>query len=96
MHDIMVVTQELEFEKVEKSKQCTSSAPPKAPSAVAEKVALDDAVVVVDDASIDDEAIAALRWASNLTEDANVINLIHSLPQGIVLEQSFWVVSEID
>ena len=35
----------------------------------------------------DEETVAALRWSSKLTQDANVLNLIQSLPIGVIEEQ---------
>ena len=91
MHDIMAVTQEVNPDDVDKAKLCNQShlrfPPPEAPApAVADKTVVEDAMVLVDDA-VDQETIAAIRWASKLTEDANVLSLIQSLPKGIIEEQ---------
>ena len=90
MHDIMAVTQEVDSDDVKKCKLLKQSnlplAPPAAPSAaVADQVASDDAIVSLDDAMNadplpDEETVAALRWSSKLTQDANVLSLIQSLP----------------
>ena len=90
MHDIMAVTQEVDSDDVKKCKLLKQSnlplAPPAAPSAaVADQVASEDAIVSRDDAMHadplpDEETVAALRWSSKLTQDANVLSLIQSLP----------------
>ena len=93
IHDIMLATQELDPGDVDKAKLCNSKLSldaPEAPStAVADKgdKAVEDAMVLVDAATVDEETIAAMRWASKLTEDANVLNLIHSLPKAVIEEQ---------
>ena len=51
---------------------------PGAPSAaVADKV--EDAMVLFADATVDDETFTGMRWATKLTIDEDVLNLIHSL-----------------
>ena len=88
MHDIMAVTQEVDSDDVKKCKLLKQSnlplAPPAAPSA-AVAVVSDDAIVSLDDAMNadplpDEETVAALRWSSKLTQGANVLSLIQSLP----------------
>ena len=91
IHNIMVATQELDPGDVDKAKLCNKSsqlslAAPDAPSAaVADKV--EDAMVLVADATVDDETFAAMRWATKLTIDDHVLNLIHSLPKAVIDEQ---------
>ena len=89
IHDIMVATQELDPGDVEKAKLCNSQlslAAPEAPSAaVADKN--EDAIVLVAEATVDEETFAAMRWASKLTIDDHVLNLIHSLPKAVIDEQ---------
>ena len=97
MHDIMAVTQEVDSDDVKKCKLLKQSnlplAPPAAPAAaVADQVASEDAIVPLDDAMNADplpdaETIAAIRWSSKLTADANVLSLIQSLPKGVIDEQ---------
>ena len=97
MHDIMAVTQEVDVKDVEKCKLIPKSnlplAAPAAPSAaVADQVASEGAIVPLGgamnaDPLPDAETIAAMRWSSKLTEDANVLSLIQSLPKCVIDEQ---------
>jgi hypothetical protein len=88
MHDIMVACQELGAKAAaELASECTLSLalPVDPPSAVAEpaKEPTDQTA----ERTVDEETFAALRWASGLDQDANVLSLIRALPNEIVEEQ---------
>ena len=88
MHDIMVTCQELQAEDLTlyRSGETKILAVPTAPApAVAEPAyQLADPKDVV---TPDEETFAAMRWASKLEHDANVLSLLRSLPKEIVEEQ---------
>ena len=92
MHDAMVVLQELEEEDVSAYRSGVAqivtapiAAPIAAPVAVAE--AVEQSAIDEDIGKPDEESFAAMRWASKLDDDANVLSLLRSLPKQIVEEQ---------
>ena len=92
MHDAMVVLQELEEKDVLAYRSDVAqivtapiAAPIAAPVAVAE--AVDQSAIDEDVEKTDEESFAAMRWASKLDDDANVMSLLRSLPKQIVEEQ---------
>jgi hypothetical protein len=88
MHDVMASLQELRLEDVRiySSGGTQIVAAPIAPAAAvaepADESAIDENVV-----KPDEETFAAMRWASKLGDDANVLCLLRSLPKQIVEEQ---------
>jgi len=89
MHTIMASCQELNTKDVELSSvdsQCTRVlvAPP---SAVADPADVADPGAEEQITTPDAETFAAVRWASCLGDDSNVLNLIRSLPRTVVEEQ---------
>ena len=98
MLELLVAAQELEQKDVElcRSRLTPASPPPLPPPREAEAVVADTPAVAAapaapdaDDApaAVDDETMAALRWASNLHHDAGVLALARNLPPEIVAEQ---------
>ena len=92
MHDAMVVLQELELEDVRAYRSGVAqivtapiAAPIAAPVAVA--AAVEQSATDEDIGKPDEESFAAMRWASKLDDDANVLSLLRSLPKQIVEEQ---------
>ena len=94
--DLLVAAQELDFEDVQ---LCCSdgslsavAALPMAPApAVADPPAIAEEAVAPQEEheleAVPDETLDAMRWASNLDRDANVLALIRSLPPQIIEEQ---------
>ena len=98
MLELLVAAQELEQKDVElcRSRLTPASPPPLPPPREAEAVVADTPAVAAapaapdaDDApaAVDDETMAALRWASKLHHDAGVLALARNLPPEIVAEQ---------
>ena len=93
MHDVMVVLQELELVDVRAYRSGGGAQMVAAPSA-APMTALVAAAEPVDKSAIDEdlgkpdeESFAAMRWASKLNDDVNVLSLLRCLPKPIVEEQ---------
>ena len=84
MHNLMVSCQELDQEDVERSKSSdctivasiTQVAPP-----------LEEPQEASSDVLPDEETYKAIRWASGLLDDSNVLSLVRSLPEQIINEQ---------
>ena len=93
MHELMVTCQELVKEDVDELVSGYTQPLPLPigpPSAVAEPAKeLDDsnAECLALAVKPDEETFAAMRWASQLCDDSNVLSLIRSLPKEIVDEQ---------
>ena len=96
MHDLMVACQELPEKLVTLAKSARFAAPevaapkvleapPNVAPAVAEISEESETRLVL--ATPDDETYAAMRWASRLQDDGNVLGLIRSLPNEIIEEQ---------
>ena len=85
MLELMVTCQELDAEDVTRYKSEGHMQIIVVPTAVAESASpnADPKDVVTPDA----ESFKANAWASKLTDDSNVLSLIHSLPKEIVEEQ---------
>mgnify|MGYP005671698245 CR=1 FL=1 len=59
--------------------------PPAAAAAVPDEPVEQEAHLVADDPiQVDEETVNAIRWATRLTDDANVLSLISELPKGII------------
>ena len=85
--DLMVACQELCQEDVDLYRQGETTivaAAIAAPTAVAEPSA---PTVETTETTVDEETVAAMRWASKLQDDASVLSVIHALPKQIVDEQ---------
>ena len=88
MHHLMACLQELKWEDVEAygSGGTQIIAAPIVPAAaVAEPE--DQSAKDENDVKPDEETFAAMRWASQLQDDASVLYLLRSLPTAIVEEQ---------
>ena len=86
MLNLMVACQELQQEDVIAAQGAIGR---KKPAVVAPAVAESAPVLVADESEIvpDEETCAAMRWASKLSDDANVLSLVRSLPKPIIQEQ---------
>jgi hypothetical protein len=90
MQQIMAACQELDHKDLALASEDTQclGVPLVPPSAVAEPVAqLADPQEAQLAVPVDEETFNAMRWASKLDDDANVLSLIRSLPNEIVVEQ---------
>ena len=59
--------------------------PPAAAASVPDEPVEEEAILAADDPiQVDEETMNAIRWASSLTDDANVLSLILDLPKGII------------
>ena len=86
MLELLVAAQELDDKDVKLSSSHASPSEPPAPeAAVAAPTAA--AEEEGEHEQVTEETLSAMRWASNLGEDANVLALIRSLPTPIVEEQ---------
>ena len=84
MHDCMVACHELDKDDVYvyRSGGSTIIAPPTAVAEPAPPVAEPHEVVTPNE-----ETLVAMRWATKISDDSNVLSLIRSLPKPIVDEQ---------
>ena len=84
MHDIMACCQEVELADVHalRASAAGESVKPITAPAVAAPIAAPIAV-----AEVDEETLAAMRWASQLDADVHVLALTEALPKSIVDEQ---------
>ena len=86
MHDLMVACQELREDDLNLYRSGGTLAVPIAPApAVAEPA--DPVADPKDVMTPDEETFAAMRWASRLEDESNVLSLIRALPKEIVEEQ---------
>jgi hypothetical protein len=88
MHDLMVACQELEANDLVlyRSEKTNIFGVPTAPAPAVAELA-DKLAEQTDVVTPDEDTFAAMRWASKLDDDANVLGLIRSLPKEIVQEQ---------
>ena len=79
MHELMAVLQEVRTEDVHKSQEAHCLAAPSAPPNAVAEPATESADPDEATAPIE-KTFAAMRWATQLTNDVAVLSLIRSLP----------------